>query len=310
VADITPNFLDLLDSRFKKIFYEAYGEKETVYDKLFGIINSTKAYEKFSHVSGFGTFNYTPELQTIPSEVRVQGYDKELTAVKFAKANTVSTEAIRDDLFNIMDNGMAALGRSARATLEELGVSIFNNAFSTTAVDVCGYSYNPTGPDAVALCDNSHPRSPADASLCDNLQALALTSDNLASAAVLMEQFVDEKGVLINAQPDTLIVPEELRRTAWQIVNSDYEFDAANVMNANYFRGRYDVVVWPYLTSTKDWFLVDSTLMKQFLMWVWRDPLEFTHENVLGVDGQTWRAKFRCSYGFTNWRWIVGNDAP
>jgi hypothetical protein len=60
--------------------------------------------------------------------------------------------------------------------------------------------------------------------------------------------------------------------------------------------------------STTNWYMVDSKLMKRFNLWVDR----VKPQTKTWFDDDTMMLKqsiyFRLGYGFTNWRWIYGNQ--
>jgi hypothetical protein len=78
--------------------------------------------------------------------------------------------------------------------------------------------------------------------------------------------------------------------------------------DVNMFSGRFRPVVWNRLTDANAWFLIDSTLMKQHLIWQWSIRPEFTQAE--DFDGLTakYRGYMRYGIGWTDWRWIYGQN--
>ena len=122
-----------------------------------------------------------------------------------------------------------------------------------------------------------------------------------------MRDFLDETDNLINVMGDTLLVPPELEETAYEIVNSDKQLDSAN-NNVNFNKGRYKVLVWDYLSDTDNWFLIDSRYAKMFLKWFNRIPVEFNKDKDFDTYLSKWSAYTRYSYGFSDWKFILGSQ--
>jgi len=128
----------------------------------------------------------------------------------------------------------------------------------------------------LSLCNNAHTHV-GTTTTQDNLSTSALSKTSLSAARLAMRDYLDETDNLINASGDTLLVPPELEQTAWELVMSDKKIDSAE-NNANFWKGRYKVLVWDYLTDTNNWFLIDSRYAKLFLKWFDRIPVEFNKD--------------------------------
>ena len=166
------------------------------------------------------------------------------------------------------------------------------------------------GADGVALLSAAHPYSPADTGTTQaNEGTLALTIDNLDTTRQNMRNFTDDAGQLLGINPDMLLVPPELERTATQLVSERAIYEPGSAQfDVNMFSGRFRPVVWNRLTDPNAWFLIDSTLMKQHLIWQWRIRPEFSQAE--DFDGLTakYRGYMRYGIGWTDWRWIFGQN--
>lgn len=88
----------------------------------------------------------------------------------------------------------------------------------------------------------------------------ALTNANLNTAytTVTTTNAVDETGKRISIRPDLLIVPNALRTTAFQLLNSEkLPSSANNDINPN--QGLLKPILNPYLTDTDGWFIGSTT---------------------------------------------------
>jgi hypothetical protein len=113
--------------------------------------------------------------------------------------------------------------------------------------------------------------------------------------------------------PDTLIVPRGLEYDAIKLMDSTLSTIpggagsgafAKNDINA--IRGRLKVVVLDYLTDTNAWFVADSQVHQ--LNWFWREKLSFKNETDFDTDIAKYKGRMRFSYGWSDWRGIIGSS--
>jgi phage major head subunit gpT-like protein len=264
---------------------------------LFNVMGSTKASEDFLGVGGFGDWTaYTGEIDFDDFN---QGYKTTLTHVEYTKGFKVERKLYDDDQYNIINQRPEGLAMGAVRTREKHGVSVFNNAFSS--------SY--TGGDSVSLCNASHPYSPVNATTQSNTGTTALSYDAIIATKKLMREYKDDRGELITVMPNTLLVPPELEDTAWTIVSSMNKPGTAD-NDANYVRSQgWNVVVWDLLTDANNWFMIDSGLAKRHLIWLNRSNLEFAMDPASDFNLEArYRGYMRYSYGWSDWVWIYGHN--
>ncbi len=291
---ISEQWADLLTPGFTKIFFSEYDSIPSQIDTLFTRIKSSKSFEKFSSVGAFPSVSqFTGKIDY--DKEPVQGYDKTVYFTEYAGGFMVQRSLAADDLYGIVSRWPEQFGMSVKRDREQLGADLFNNAFSFT----------PTDGDAKPLCADDHP-SNADASYAgDNLITTALGLTGVSAARLQMRKFTDDVGKKIRVMGDLLIVPPDLEEVAWEIINSRGKVDTAE-NNANFHYGKYKLLVWDYLTDTNNWFLVDSRMMKKFLFWIDREPVQFFKDK----DSDTLVAKYavyyRCAVTWADWRWIIG----
>jgi hypothetical protein len=66
-------------------------------------------------------------------------------------------------------------------------------------------------------------------------------------------------------------------------------------------------VTTPFLTDTNNWFLIDSTRMKEFLIWQQRIPMEFAKTNDFDTYVHKWSSYVRFGVQPLHWPWIYGH---
>lgn len=295
---ISENWAELLEPGLRNIFTTTFGDLAAAsrVPMLFNIVPSSKAQE---HDLGFGTFgNWAEYKGAIEYDSADQGYKTTYTHAEFARGFTVERKLVDDDQYNIINKMPRMLATGAYRKREIDAASVFNNAFSS--------SY--TGGDGVSLCNDSHPLSPVNSDVVDNAGTTALSYSAVIATRKLMRSYVDDRKQLIPINPNLIIVPPELEDTAIEIVKTVGEPGTAdNSVNVTREFG-LNYVVWDYLTDANNWFLVDSGLMKQFLNWFDRTPIEFAMDPSSDyMLKASYRGYMRYSYGWSDWRWVYGH---
>jgi len=298
---ISEQWAQLLEPGLKQIFYVE--TQALVADSripmLFNIMDSTKAQEHFLGVGAMGSWK---EFKgAIEYDDFDQLYKTSLTHKEYVQGFKVERKLVDDDLYNVINTRPRQLALSATRTREEHAASVFTNAFSGSYV----------GGDAVSLCNDSHPISPTHTGdVIDNTGTLALSYDNVIATDLLMRAFTDDRGNKAAVRPDTLLVPINLQQTAWEILNTVGNKPNTTDTVGNFARSFLNnVIVWDYLTDTNAWFLIDSRLAKQHLLWIDRIPLEFQMDPASDFRLEArFRGYMRYSYGWSDFRWVYGQN--
>lgn len=294
-------FADLLDPRFQRIFHEQYDELPDMLPSFFRMEGTNGRNDmRYSQVGTLGDFSeFTGQVEY---DSMSQGYDTTVTPLEFASGVQVERALFDDDQYGVMDQRPRALATAANRTRQKHGARALNNAFS---VDT--YFYNNS--EGVALCSNSHTTTSgaSTASGFDNLATAALTSTAVAAARIQMVGFRGDRANRISVMPDELWYPPDLYEEAFEIIQSMGNPENANNA-ANVHQGRYTGKEWNYLTDTNNWFMCDSTMRKQMVVWTDRVPLEFAMAEDLDTLIAKWRAYMRYANGHLDWRWILGSQ--
>lgn len=283
----------LLDPGLRKIFMDEFMSPDSVMDRIYGVENSTKAVEYDYGVGGLGDleeFTGTIAYGDFSGQYRTSYTHKE-----WCKGIKIERKLVDDDQYSVINKRPATLAMVTKRTREKHAASVFNNAFNTTTF---------TGGDGFSLCYSAHTHV-GTAVTQDNTLSTALSLTSLATARLNMRNFTDETDNLINVAGDTLLVPPELEQTAWEITNSAAEVGTAN-NTANFWKGRYNVIVWDYLADTNNWFLIDSKYAKLFLKWFNRINPEFNKDKDFDTYVSKWSTYSRYTYGFSDWKWLIG----
>ena len=301
------NFADLLAPGLKTIFDdELAGRPAPMIDMLFKVETSTRSEEQHQ---GMGAQGIVPVFDgTVPYADFDAGYRVDIRNYELAQGIQVERRLVDDDQTGQIRARAGNMGTAFANTIETDAANVFINAFTDSGTNRMGASTN--GADGVALLSTAHPYSPANTNTTQsNEGTLALTIDNLDTTRQAMRNFTDDKGQLLGVSPDLLLVPPELERTATQLVSERAIYEPGSAQyDVNMFSGRFRPVVWNRLTDGNAWFLCDSRLMKQHLIWQWRIRPEFAQSD--DFDGLTakYRGYMRYGIGWTDWKWIYGQN--
>ena len=300
------NFADLLAPPLVRAFNLAMGRPQPMIDMLFKVESSTRYEEQYQ---GLGAQGLVPPFDgTVPYTDFDAGYRVDIRNYEFAQGLQIERRLVDDQQGNQITGRAQNMADAFGITQETDAANIFINGFTDSGTNRMGASTN--GADGVALLSAAHPYSPADTGTTQaNEGTLALTIDNLDTTRQNMRNFTDDAGQLMGINPDMLLVPPELERTATQLVSERAIYEPGSAQyDVNMFSGRFRPVVWNRLTDPNAWFLIDSTLMKQHLIWQWRIRPEFAQADDFDGLNAKYRGYMRYGIGWTDWKWVYGQN--
>lgn len=292
------NWADLLDKRVTVIHNNRLKQLQDRLSDFYRMDTSQDSFERTSEAGALPDF--TEFGGTVTYQSQNQGYDVTYTHKEFVNGFQITRDLYDDDRHGIWERKPKALADAYMRTRQKHGARVFNNAFS---VDT--YFFNHT--EGVALCSDSHTTTSGASTSTgfDNKITSSLTATAVEAARIQFRGFRGDQGERISVMPDMLLIPVDLYGRAYEIVESAGKPDSAN-NDANVHKGAYKIVDWEYLTDSNDWFMMDSNLMKDMLVWYDRIKLEFGMAEELDTLVAKWRAYARYSAGYDNWRWILG----
>lgn len=305
MAALRPDWPDLLDPIFRKVYGQEIDQLPQKYSDVFNVLTSDKNLEKDTSASGLSRLVRRSEAQAITFEDPTQGYDVTYTHVIDSLGASVSRELWEDDQHNTINKLPRDLANAKVRSQEQLAADIFNFGFTAGGGGTASF----TSGDALALFSASHTRTDGGA-VQSNTTTADLNENSLEQALVTMRATVDDKGQLQMIMPDTLVVAPALEKEARILLDSALRVGTAN-NDVNPYQGRLRLVVWDYLGSVAGgsdtaWFVVDSS----------RNKLNFFKRVDHGVEGPDWdfinkvarwTVDVRYSVGFSDWRGIYGS---
>ena len=301
------NFADLLKPGLKGIFDDGIaGRPQPMIDMLFNVQSSTRFEEQYQ---GMGAQGIVPVFDgTVPYTDFDAGYRTDIRNYDWSQGIQVVRRLVDDDQTGQIRSRASNMADAFNNTIETDAANVFINGFTDSGTNRMGASTN--GADGVGLLSAAHPFSPATSTTTQSNEGTrALTIDNLDTTRQAMRNFTDDQGQLLGVNPDMLLVPPELERTATQLVSERAIYEPGSAQyDVNMFSGRFRPVVWNRLTDANAWFLIDSRLMKSHLIWQWRIRPEFAQAE--DFDGLTakFRGYMRYGIGWTDWKFIYGHN--
>ena len=214
----------------------------------------------------------------------------------------VTKEELDDNLYEqVSRRRAAALAMSFRQTKENIGANIYNRAFNPTYL----------GGDGVSLCSTSHPNTSGGTFANTPTVAADLSEASLEDALTALMGFQNDRGLLINVMPRSLIVARQNWWNANRILKSAYTpstaNNAVNVLVATNALPE-GIVMNHYLTSPNAWFV--RTNIQNGLKYYSRVGIQFDQDNDFDTMNAKAKGYERYSFGWTDPRAIYGVNGP
>ena len=299
---VSTNFGKLLEPGLRKIFFETYDEIPEQYPKIFNVLTSNSATETDHGMGAFGDWEERASETTAVSYAKIKdGGDVTYKHKAFTKGFMIGRELYDDEKYGQMKKMAKALARAGRAKVERDAISVLLKGFSESE----GFK----GRDKKTLFHEQHDLVDSNKK-CSNMMTEALSEASLKKAIQMMASQLDEAGNLIQMKATKLIVPPALEDTAIRLLKST-QLPGTNNNDTNaYLNDRMEIVVMDYLGeiaggSDKAWFVQDGS--RHELNFFWRVKPEFKNEEDFDTFVAKYRGYMRYSYGFSDWRGMVGS---
>lgn len=288
------NLVDL-DPVLTEIFYQKYRQiTPMLLGNIFGVRTSSKAKETHARVGSFG--DPQPWEGQVHYDDADPDYEIEWAHSQLTLGFKVERTLLEDMQYQGIFDSAGNLGQSFNRKIVKDEASVFNNAFTTA-----GY-------DGKALCADDHPRSQSNSTAVDNyMGTAALTDANLEAAIVQLEGLGDDRGEQTVAIATHLVVGRAQRSKALKLTGSTLEPETAN--NAVNTHTSLTPMVHPLITGNK-WFVVDAPMAQMAMLWYWRLQAAFgSDDDVSKTLVRSYFGRMRYSFGWQDFRWLVGSNA-
>lgn len=302
---ISENFSKLLYPGLRKVFFETYDEIPEQFPKIFNVQTSNSATETDHGMGAFGDWEErTSEVDNVAYAKISDGGDVTYTHKAFTKGFMIGRELYDDEKYGQMKKMAKALARAGRAKVERDAITVLTKGFKDDEDAFKGRDKKELFHDAHTLVDGK-------SKTCSNLMTGPLNEANLKKAMKMMRTQLDEAGNLIQMKATKLIIPPALEDTARRLLHST-QIAGTELNDTNeYLRNSgIEIVVMDYLGeeaggSDTMWFLQDGS--RHELNFFWRVKPEFKNEEDFDTFVAKYRGYMRYSFGFSDWRGMVGS---
>lgn len=301
---VSTNFGKLLEPGLRKIFFETYDEIPEQYPKIFNVLTSNSATETDHGMGAFGDWEERKsEVDKVSYAKITDGGDVVYKHKAFTKGFMIGRELYDDEKYGQMKKMAKALARAGRAKVEKDAIRVLLDGFKATTPAIAGR-------DGKCLFHTAHNLVDKSGKTCSNMMTEPLSEASLKKGIKMMASQLDEAGNLIQMKATKLIVPPALEDTAIRLLKST-QLPGTNNNDTNaYLKDRMEIVVMDYLGevaggSDKAWFLQDGS--RHELNFFWRVKPEFKNEEDFDTFVAKYRGYMRYSYGFSDWRGMVGS---
>lgn len=293
------SFAKLLWPGLNSIWGKEYNDYPVEWDKLFEKNTSDRAYEEDLGLSSFGLANVKAEGAPITYDTERQGFTSRYNHVVYALGFIITREIYEDDQYGKVGAQKAkALARSMRQTKETNGANIYNRAFNP----------NYVGGDGVSMINAAHPNVAGGTFSNQIAVASDLSEAALEQAVIDIAGFRDDRGLLIAAKPEKLVIPYQQQFEAKRILGADgrvgTDLNDPNVLkDLGIFS---NVVINHYLTDPDAWFILTS--VKDGVKYFERRGDQFEMDNDFDTENAKFKATARYSFGWSDPRAVYGSQ--
>lgn len=281
---------------------QTYNEHAVEFDKLFDKDTSTQNYEEDVQLTGFGLAPVKEQGMGVAYDSEIQGFITRYTHIAYALGYIVTKEELDDNLYEqVSKRRAAALAMSFRQTKENVAANIYNRAFTSTY----------KGGDGVELCSTSHPNTSGGTWANKPVTDADLSEASLEDAMIAIMGFTNDRGLLINVMPRSLIIARNEWYNANRILKSVYTPGSAdnsiNVLKATNALPE-GIVMNHYLTAPHAWYV--RTNIQNGMKYYERMGIQFDQDNDFDTMNAKAKGYERYSFGWTDPRAVYGVNGP
>jgi hypothetical protein len=269
--------------------YKKYGEE---HKEIFETETSDRSFEEETKLSGFNAAPVKNEGAAMAYDNAQEAWTARYTHETIAMGFSLTEEAIEDNLYDSLSARYTkALARAMAYTKQVKAAAILNNAFAA------GVTYG----DGQVLCSTSHPLVNGGTNSNRPTTPADLNETSLEAAVIQIAAWTDERGLLIAAKPNKLIIPPALQFVATRILETELRVSTADndinaLKNNGSIPGGY--AINHYLTDTNAWFLTTDVPngLKHFV----RTPMSTSMDADFDTGNSRYKARERYSFGVSD----------
>ena len=274
------------------LFGMEYARYDDEHTDIYETESSSRSFEEEVKLSGFDAAPVKDEGDAISYDAAQESFTARYNHETIAMGFAITEEAMEDNLYDSLSARYTkALARAMAHTKQVKAVVPLNNGFTTA------YSSG----DGVALFSTSHPLVSGGTNSNTQATAADLNETSLEAAVIQIGKWTDERGLMIAARPESLVIPPDLQFVAARVMQSELRPGTAdNDINAVGSMGVVPggTVVNHYLTDTDAWFLL--TDIPNGLKHFNRVALETSMDGDFDTGNVRYKARERYSFGVSD----------
>jgi hypothetical protein len=274
-----------------KVWGDEYKQYPPQWSEIFQRQTSKRSFEEEQKISMFGLAAVKNEGAGITYDTAQEAFTARYTHTTYALGFAITEEAIEDNLYiPVAGRYTRALARSMAHTQEIVAASILNNGFTSGL-----------GGDGVVLFSTAHPLVNGGTNSNRPTTGVDLNETALDAARIQIAKWVDERGLLIQAQPAKMIIPVEYAWTAERLLKTVLRPGTSNndinsIVSTSFLPGGY--FVNNRLTDPNAWFL--KTDVPDGLKMFERVPVKFSDDGDWETGNMRYKARMRFSVGWSD----------
>ena len=273
------------------LFGMEYARYDDEHAALYETESSDRSFEEEVKLSGFDAAPVKDEGSAISYDAAQESFTARDNHETIAMGFAITEEAMEDNLYDSLSARYTkALARAMAHTKQVKAVVPLNTGFDSYQSGEGVYLFSASHPLVSGGTNANMPSTHAD-----------LNETSLEAAVIQIGKWTDERGLMIAARPQTLVIPPDLQFVAARVMQSDLRPGTAdNDINAVRSMGVVPggTVVNHYLTDTDAWFLLTDVPngMKHFN----RVALETSMDGDFDTGNVRYKARERYSFGVSD----------
>jgi hypothetical protein len=273
------------------LFGMEYARYDDEHGEIYETESSDRSFEEEVKLSGFDAAPVKDEGDAISYDAAQESFTARYNHETIAMGFAITEEAMEDNLYDSLSARYTkALARAMAHTKQVKAVVPLNTGFDT-------YQSG----DGVTLFSTAHPLVGGGTNSNRPSTHVDLNETSLEAAVIQIGKWTDERGLMIAARPQTLVIPPDLQFVAQRVMKSELRPGTAdNDVNAVRTMGVVPggTVVNHYLTDTDGWFLLTDIPngMKHFN----RVALETSMDGDFDTGNVRYKARERYSFGVSD----------
>jgi hypothetical protein len=269
--------------------YSRYGEE---HKEIYETESSDRSFEEETKLSGFSAAPVKNEGAAIAYDNAQEAWTARYNHETIALGFSLTEEAIEDNLYDSLSARYTkSLARAMSYTKQVKAASVLNNGFSSAF----------PGGDGVSLFSAAHPLVSGGSNSNVPSVGVDLNETALENAAIQIQAWTDERGLLIAAKPVKLVVPPSQQFVATRLLETSLRVGTADndinaIKNNGTIPGGYTVN--HFLTDPDAWFIKTDVPngLKHFV----RTPMSTGMDGDFDTGNVRYKARERYSFGWSD----------